>query len=261
MTAEPVYPDAPDDLIATWNVRRRPLAFAEGEVLPPLDCDLAALAAARIPADEALARPASAHATKRHEIRSELAGHSELAGLNGLLIAHLRKRRFPRHTPRLFRRIWTEQGAVLLQDLPPRWLISSVITFGDHGQTEEQRRIGLSMNVMFSLMKLYEFERLYSGQPADRAFGLRRTRENRLPLDMPNFSLLSGGLDVNLLAPLWQMAQEEPVAGPIALHLLNALNEDPGNLFRRIGQMRGALTERRRNRRARAGGAKAEAAE
>ena len=100
---EPTYPDAPESLIATWNIRRRPLALAEGEALPPLEVDLAALKAARVPAAEDLPRPASAHAVKRHEIRSELAGFSELAALNALLIAHLRKKRFPRHAPRLNR--------------------------------------------------------------------------------------------------------------------------------------------------------------
>lgn len=243
--SDPTYPDAPDSLIATWNLRRRPLALAEGEALPPLEVDLAALKAARVPATEVLARPASAHAVKRHEIRSELAGFSELAALNALLISHLRKKRFPRHAPRLFRRLWQEEPDHLLQELPARWLISSVITFGDHGWNEGQRRVGLAMNVLFSLMKLYEFERLYSGLPPDRPHPLQRSPATALPLDMPSFSLLSGGLDINLLAQIWDMAQAEPVAGRIACHLLQALNDDPRSLFRRIGLMRADLRARR----------------
>ena len=243
--SDPTYPDAPDSLIATWNLRRRPLALAEGEALPPLEVDLAALKAARVPAGEVLARPASAHAVKRHEIRGELAGFSELAALNALLIAHLRKKRFPRHAPRLFRRLWQEEADALLAELPARWLISSVITFGDHGWNEGQRRVGLAMNVLFSLMKLYEFERLYSGLPPDRAHPLRRSPGTALPLDMPSFSLLSGGLDINLLAQIWDMAQAEPVAGRIACHLLQQLNDDPRSLFRRIGLMRADLRARR----------------
>ena len=243
--SDPTYPDAPDSLIATWNIRRRPLTLAEGEALPPLEVDLAALKAARVPAGEVLARPASAHAVKRHEIRSELAGFSELAALNALLISHLRKKRFPRHAPRLFRRLWQEEPDHLLQELPARWLISSVITFGDHGWNEGQRRVGLAMNVLFSLMKLYEFERLYSGLPPDRPHPLQRSPATALPLDMPSFSLLSGGLDINLLAQIWDMAQAEPVAGRIACHLLQQLNDDPRSLFRRIGLMRADLRARR----------------
>jgi hypothetical protein len=241
----PTYPDAPDSLIATWNIRRRALTFAEGEALPPLDIDLKPLLVDRVPHDELLRHPASTHATKRHEVRTELAGFSELAALNALLIAYLRKKRHPRHTARLFRRIWAEEADALLAELPPRWLISSVITFGDHGWNEGQRRIGLAMNILFSLMKLYEFERLYSGLPPDRAHPIRRIPTTALPLDMPTFSLLSGGLDINLLAQIWTMARDEPVAGRIACHLLQMLNDDPRSLFRRIGLMRDDLRNRR----------------
>ncbi len=243
--ANPVYPGAPESLIEHWNLRRRALGFAPGEALPALDINLAPLRAARVPADEPLGAAPSAHAVKRHEIRRELAGFTELAALNALLIAHLRKKRFPRHAPALFRRLWAEEGPALRDELPPRWLISSVITFGDHGATEAERRVGLAMNVFFSLMKLYEYERISTGQPAETALPLRRSPTLTLPLDMPGFSLLQGGLDVNLLAPLWQMAAAEPVAGPLACRLLDLMNHDPRGLFPRIAQMRGALRHRR----------------
>ncbi|WP_225029408.1 hypothetical protein [Xinfangfangia pollutisoli] len=236
--AIPTYDDAPEALIGLWNQRRRALSLAEGEALPALDVDLKSLLATRVPEGEVLGPRASAHAVKRHEIRQELVGFTELAALNGLLIAHLRKKRAPRPAARLFRRIWAEEADALLAELPPRWLISSAITFGDHGGTEDQRRIGLAVNVLFSLMKLYEFERLYSGTAPDAAFPLRRRRRKDMVLDLPGFSLLSGGLDVNLLAQIWDMARDEPVVGRIACHLLDQLNRDPRSLFRRLGLMR-----------------------
>jgi hypothetical protein len=248
----PTYPDAPQSLISTWNIRRRALTLAPGEALPPFDADLKALLAARVPADEPLPRPASAHAVKRHEIRSELAGFTELAALNALLIAHLRKKRHPRHAARLFRRLWAEESEALMAELPARWLISSVITFGDHGWNEGQRRVGLAMNILFSLMKLYEYERIQSGAAPDKAHPIRRASGAALPLDMPTFSLLSGGLDINLLAQVWDLAQSDPVAGPLACRLLHMLNDDPRTLFARIGQMRGNLRERRAAKAARA---------
>jgi hypothetical protein len=243
------YPDAPDSLIELWMARRKRMALAPGEALPPLDVALQPLLEARIPPpapkpapDPSGAPPVeerlSLHGQKLRAIRAELAGKSELAALNAILIAHLRKRSFPREAPFLFRRIWTEAGPALMQELPGRWLISSIITFGDHGETEAQRRIGLSMNVLLSLMKLYEFERFHSGVWPERAFPARRTGKKKLPLDMPQFSLLGGGLDINLLAQIWHEAREEPVAGALACHLLQRLNEDPRNLFRRIGLMR-----------------------
>jgi hypothetical protein len=235
------FPDAPDGLIAVWNRRRRPMAFGPGEGLPPLDADLKALMAARIPHDEPPPDgPQTLHGKKLREMRIELAGKPELAALNAILIAHLRKARRPRHAAGLFNRIWQEEGEALAAELPGRWLISSIITFGDHGATEAQRRIGLAMNVFFSLMKLYEFERCHSRVGPETPFSLRRPRGRRLPLGMPVFALVDGGLHINLMAQLWNEARAEPVAGRLACHLLDQLNADPSNLFRRIELMRAA---------------------
>lgn len=233
------YPGAPETLVEIWNQRRRRLKPAARDSFPAADLDLAPLLAARIPAGiPPLEGPQTLHAKKLHQMRVELAGRPELAAVNAILIAHLRKKRFPTHAPALFRRIWAETGPQLMTELPGRWLISSAITFGDHGETEAQRRVGLSINLLFSLMKLYEFERFHSGFAADTPFPIRRIRRRRLPLDMPHFNLAAGGLDINLLAPIWNEARKEPVVGPLACHLLQRLNQDPGNLFRRIGMMR-----------------------
>lgn len=233
------YPDAPQRIIDLWMRRRRRMSFGPGESLPRPDVDLAALLAMRVEAGPPKpAGPMSLHGEKLHSIRSEMVGASELAVLNAILISHLRKSDCQRELPALFRRIWTEHGEALARELNGRWLISSIITFGDHGETEAQRRIGLSMNVLFSLMKLYEYERLHSGSAADRPFPIRRTYGKPLPLDMPGFALLGGGLDINLLGQLWSEAREEPVAGALACRLLERLNADPRNLFRRLGLMR-----------------------
>jgi hypothetical protein len=93
------------------------------------------------------------------------------------------------------------------------------------------------MNVLFSMMKLYEAERTFSGVRSDVPFRRRPARHSRLPLGMQSFSFVSGGLDYNLLAPIWQDALAEPVAGPLACHLLDRLNADPHNIFRRIRKM------------------------
>lgn len=233
------YPGAPESLIGIWKQRRRRLKLAARDWFPPADLDLAPLLAARIPETiPPLEGPQTLHAKKLHQMRVELAGRPELAAVNAILIAHLRKQRFPAHTPALFRRLWSEAGPHLMPDLPGRWLISSAITFGDHGETEAQRRVGLSINLLFSLMKLYEFERFHSGADPATPFPIRRIRHRRLPLDMPHFNLGDGGLDINLLAQIWGEAEKVPVVGPLACHLLQRLNADSGNLFRRIGIMR-----------------------
>jgi hypothetical protein len=243
--ADRTYPDAPDGLIRQWNRRRGALSAAPGEALPALDCDLAVLLGSIVaPPPSALPEGSSRFAQKKHELKQDLAGKSELALLNGLLIAHMRKRRFPGHAPQLFYRIWQEHPDQLLQELSTRWLISSAITFGEAGATEDERSLGREMGMLFSLMKLYEYERLYSGLPPEKPFALRNRIAADLPLDMPGFSLVSGGLDINLLAPLWDRALRQPVLGPLACHLLDRLNADKGTLFRRIGAMREAKRAR-----------------
>ncbi len=233
------YPDAPGGVIDRWNGRRGPVLYGRGEALPPLDLDLAPLLRDRVPEGEPPPTGRLSHYKRKlWQLRRELEGQTELAVLNADLIVHLRRATFPDHAPALFRRVWTEQGAALMQDLPTRWLISSVITFGDFGETEAQRRLGLSLNVLFSLIKLYEFERLTSGLGPDELFRRKRKKGSRLPLGMLDFGLDSGGLDFNLLAPIWKAAQEEPVVGPLACLLLDRLNADPANLFRRLQRMR-----------------------
>lgn len=238
------YPGGAEALIALWQQRRGPMGLAPGEALP-LEFDLAALAQQIVPAElPPLQRRASSHMRKFRLLAAEHAGQSELALLNALCIAHLRRRSFPAEAPLLFQRIWEEQGEMLRQALSTRWLISSIITFADHGRTESQRRLGTSLNVLFSLMKLYEYERLHSGLEPDQPFGLTRRAKGPLPMQMPGFSLTHGELDVNLLAPIWAEALEVPVAGPLACQLLERLNAEPGTLFRRLAAMRGKLRAR-----------------
>jgi len=239
------YPGGSEALIALWQQRRAPMGLAAGEALP-LEFDLAALAQQIVPKDlPPLPRRASSHMRKFRLLAVEHAGRSELALLNALCIAHLRRRSFPAEAPLLFHRIWEEQGATLLTTLSTRWLISSIITFADHGRTEPQRRLGTSMNVLFSVMKLYEYERLHSGFEPDQPFRLNNRAKGPLPMEMPGFSLLRGELDVNLLAPIWAEALEVPVAGPLACQLLERLNADSGTLFRRLAVMREKLRARK----------------
>lgn len=233
------YPGGPAEVIDRWNGRRGPVVYGRGESLPPLDIDLLPLVAQKVPEGElAPTTPLSHYKRKLWQLRRELEGKSELAVLNADLIVHLRRAQFPSHAPALFRRVWAEQGSTLMEELSTRWLISSIITFGDFGETEKQRRIGLSLNVLFSLMKLYEFERFSSGLGPDELFRNKRKRGSRLPLGMLDFGLDGGGLDYNLLAPIWMAALDEPVVGPLACLLLDRLNADPSNLFRRLQGMR-----------------------
>lgn len=239
MTIEETYPDGMQSLLAQGRKRRVRLVYQAGEALPPTDTDLDALIAMRVPlVPPPLPEHHSSFARKRFELMTDLAGHTELALVNALLIANLRKRVWPRHAPALFNRIWGEKGSQLLAELPTRWLISSVITFADHGLSEADRRIGQSLNILFSLMKLYEAERQYAGAAADTPFPLTGRKVSPLPLGMPQFGLVGGDLEAHFFLPILRDIKAAPSVGPLAHELINRLNQDPGNLFRRLGKMR-----------------------
>lgn len=175
----------------------------------------------------------------------ELAGQSELALLHGLLISHLRKHTYPDGAPTLFLRLWAEEEDWLLANLPTRWLISAVITFADHGQTEADRSLGARMNMLFSCMKIYEAERCFSGKPPQEPFRVKDRNSAPLPMGMRDFSVLQGDLEAHLLAPLWRDAQHAPATGTLVRHLLDLLNTDDGTVFRRFALMRAAAAKAR----------------
>ena len=225
-------------ILEQMNARRAPLSFAEGESLPPLDCDLQALAGTRVSVPDESTRALSDNARKSWDIAHELDGQNALLHLNGLLIAHLRKRSQPPHTADLFLRLWAEHADLLLTEMDLRWKVSSLTTFGDHGTTPAQRSTGLALSTLFGAMKLYESERLYSGREADRPFTLDGRASGPLPLQMNAFSLQDGGLDANLIGRLWDEAETDPVIRPLAQDMLQRLVDDPRTVFHRLHRLR-----------------------
>lgn len=235
------YPGGIATLLPQYQKRR---ALLTGADLPPEDVDFKALAAIPLPL-HVLPRPEGLSRTdkKRHMLLGELAGQSELAMLHGMLISHLRKHSYPNGAPALFRRLWAEQEPWLLENLPSRWLISAVITFAEHGQTEADRNLAARMNVLFSLMKIYEAERCFSGKSAQEPFRTQDRNKSRLPMGMKDFSVLQGDLEAHLLAPLWRDAERAPAIGNLTRHLLCTLNMDDGTVFRRFAIMRARATK------------------
>lgn len=235
----PTYPGGFPAILEQMERRRDPLGFGPNEALPPLDIDLHSLRSARVDgrAPE-IGNSRSSYARKFKELSDEFDTFPELLRLHGLLIANLRRRDQPDHCAALFQRLWAEEADYLLTRLDARWLVSAITTFGDHGATETQRRLGQSLTVLFSMMKLYETERLYSGHKPDQAFDVGKKSARRLPLEMDAYALAGGGLDVNLLGRLWQDAGTDPVIAPLARHLLDLLIHDPGGIFRRLRIMR-----------------------
>ena len=235
----PTYPGGFDAILTQMEGRREPFSYEAQECLPPLDVDFGPLKTAcvdgRAPSVEG---SRSTYARKLRDLSEEFDGLPELMLLHGLLIAHLRRRSAPDHTAALFLRLWSEESDWLLNRLDSRWLVSAITTFGDHGTSEVQRRVGQSLSLMFGMMKLYETERLYSGTPPDQPFAWSKRPQTALALQMDTYALGGGGLDVNLLGRLWQDAGSDPVLAPLARHLLELLIADDRTVFRRLRLMR-----------------------
>lgn len=240
------FPGGMAALLPRYQKRRALLTHAPGEDLPSLNVDFKALAATPLP-QQTLPRPQglSRVAKKRHMLLGELAGHSELALLHGLLVSHLRKHTYPETAPALFHKLWDAEQNWLLENLPTRWLISAVITFAEHGQSEADRNLAARMNILFSLMKIYEAERCFSGNAPQDPYRVKDRNQATLPMGMNDFSVLQGDLEAHLLAPLWRDAQTAPQIGPLVRHLLAILNTDDGTVFRRFAKMRVAAEKSR----------------
>lgn len=241
-SGENTYPNGLEALKDRYNSRREPFVFYE-ETLPEFDADLAALARDIVPEtatswQEGEPVKRSSWASKRRAIATEFVGNSQLAYLNAMLISNLRKSDAPKQTAPLFLRLWSEQHEHLIAHLNLRWQVSSIMTFADHGNTDVQRQVGQALRMLFGIMKLYEFERRYSEFDPETPFDLHGHSKAKLPMQMASFSLRSGGLDINTLAPVWELALTDPGIAPLANHLMNELNRDPGTIFRRIKKMR-----------------------
>jgi len=239
------YPGGFDAVLAQMEGRRAPMTFAHGEGFPPPGTDLSHLK------DETIGKPSrslrtstSTFAAKSRELHREFEGRPALCLLNATLIACLRRRAQPPGTAELFAQLWAEHADFLIAHLDARWLVSSITTFGDHGLTQAQRVTGTAMNVLFNTMKLHETERLFSGTAPDTPFEGPKAA-GPLALQMDAYAIVGGGLDVNMLGRIWLDAAEDPVIAPLAHHLLEALNADGRNVFKRLRLMREAREAKR----------------
>lgn len=222
--------------LAVYAERRLPFQEKVANLLPAADCDLAALREQTVgPATYDQTIPRLDMENHRLRLRASFEGSSELSFLNALCIAYLRRRTpHTRQARTLFRRIWREQGEFLANEISTRWLLSTLMTFADHGETYRQRLIGASGSAFANTAKIYEWERAASGPVADAdAF---RQNYSRPITGIRGFGAVSGeGNDIfrNTLSFLTDHALREPVAGRVMLTVLVRLHEQD-TLFTRL---------------------------
>lgn len=181
-------------------------------------------------------------AIRRQRIQAGLAGQSELVFLCAQLVMILRRDPVTPDMLDLWRRMWSQTSDVLCLLLPARWKISCLQCFNDHGRTEAERRIGGEMVTFAAMLKLYETERQFSGMQPERAYAIKSRVETALPLGLEPYSVRLGDLDRHLLGRLWMLSEQAGGGcGALVQSLLDQLNTENGNLFRRFRLMRNRL--------------------
>ncbi len=174
-------------------------------------------------------------------LQAALKGKSELALTNALAISYLR--RGTPHTAKaraLFLRIWREEGKHLLTELSTRWLLSTLQTFADHGETESQRAAGIAGFIYGGVMRMYEHERAMLGLSPDQ------TADSITPSARPGLTNTGGfrlghtDALINLNALVYEYALCDEVAGPVLEELLVRVR-DSKTVFHRMDQTRKKL--------------------
>ncbi|MEM9855702.1 MAG: hypothetical protein AAF841_14835 [Pseudomonadota bacterium] len=232
------FPGGLPALQAQAASRRQQYHGWEG-LLPAQDIDFtewkAALTAPIMKGDE----PSGHIIPKAAQLSAEFADAPIVLWLHALLIAMARRDPLPDQARRLFLRLWAEETPFLLERLDFRWKISAAATFRDIGETEEDRRAGMALAILFNLLKLTDSERALSGLHPARPEPRRKRATQKLALNQDVFALKTGDLDANLILYVWEAAAGAgPALAPLAAELMTALNQDRRSVFRRLSTLR-----------------------
>lgn len=212
------------------------------DVMPDRSIDLRELAFNLLPKEADVPSVSRSRMEDQSKIlKYHLRGKSRLAHLNALAISYLRRETSYTDKARfLFHRIWEEEGVLLVNELPTRWLISTIQTFLDHGKNEAQRQIGTAAYFYANMLKIYEGERSLEGweQSAHTTSGTPKTKNEFRGLDRYNV----GGTDLmlNTNALLLEIAYKDDVAGLVLQEFLLRVKSAP-NVFTRLDDARANL--------------------
>jgi hypothetical protein len=210
-------------------------------ILPELHFPLGSAWERIIPEEDA-AFPEVTRATMEGQariLRFRLRGLPEPCFFLGALISYLRRDTI--HTEKaldLFLEMWRHEYLNLLAFLPTRWLISTLQTFLDHGQSAEQRIIGASGYFFANVLKAYEAERALDGIEVDKTCDYTIPKTEKLSgFGLDRFSLGRTDLLVNTISMLYEVSLLEETAGRVAREFL--LRVKSGHtIFSRMDQSR-----------------------
>lgn len=222
-------------LIKRLDENRLPEQHKIPLILPALDVDLLTYREAQFQNEAASGRPRKKIHLHAEKLAYELTGKSGLVYLNALCISYLR-RDTPHtdHAKRLFHRLWKEERDILLNQIPMRWLISTLQTFLDHGENGQQQIIGASGYFYGNMIKLYEGERsLLGNQDQDSYPGNLAARMPESLSDLEGYLACRADIFVNVNTMAFENAMGDPVAGPVLLTLMERVQRAE-TIFTRI---------------------------
>ncbi|MEL6959296.1 MAG: hypothetical protein AAGL89_10135 [Pseudomonadota bacterium] len=239
--ADEIYPGGFFALLKRFETKRTPFRSAQDVLLSP-DDPLAPLKTMRPPPHPSQMDKPFGHRSLEECVNAllhEFESSNVLHFYHAFCIANLRRDGCPDEARALFFRIWREEGRWLSETLSVRWLISAATTFADHGQTGDQRALGMGLSVLFDLIKLHDTERSMSGQPNDAPFPkIAMTDRPALAFDLHPYSLKNGDLDRNMLSRLWALAENEPLMFPLARRMLGLVMTDKRTIFARVQRLK-----------------------
>jgi len=220
---------------AKWLTRRSEVE----DILPSVDCDLERLLHVRVNG------PAIKPNLSRREITNQLKlleyqlnGKPEICLLNSLTISYLRRNTdHAAKARRLFLRIWAEHGDFVAKKLNTRWVLSTVQTFAEHGENEQQRQIGMAGFIYGTLIRASEVERGYQKLEPDAIYPTKMARMDNRFRHLGGYPV--GGTDMlfNLNAVMVGLAATDDAAGRVLFELLRRIRAGD-TLFSRMDKTR-----------------------
>lgn len=234
MTADEIYDGGYPALRDFLEERQRSFEGTD-QVLPRADVVLAPLKSRLVVAPRLERLPRYSASAKWQDLQIQFDGAPELWCLHAMVIACLRRKGPPETARYLFMRIWEEEGQWMAETLNVRWLISAATTFADHGQTGDERALGMGLSVLFDMIKLHDSERRLTGLTGNDPF--RRQGAGRVPgiaFGMQGYSFKGGDLDKVLLARLAQLADRTPRMRALAQTMLNLVMSERRSIFARV---------------------------
>ncbi|MEN8888856.1 MAG: hypothetical protein ABF243_08275 [Celeribacter marinus] len=247
------YPQGFDGLAAPIKRRLDPFFIAQGDI-PPADVEFAPLKTRQISRGETWQGRdpfLTDYAGNATWLRQFFQGKPELCHLMGCLVMITRRTAVPSSVLDLWFRLWDEEAEYLVEHLDIRWKISAMRTFGAHGRTELERRLGREFFLVTGMMKLADTERSFSGLGPDEPFALGRRKTGPVSLGQGAYTVAMGDLDAHILLQLNEtveaLADTDQGTGAALLgsDILLRINACPKTVFRRLMLLREKLQQNR----------------